>query len=56
MENGAVSLTPEEYKELVELRVRREVLEDYVNGEKYSLDRDKVRRIMKLADPVESNV
>lgn len=56
MENSMISLTLEEYKELIDLKVRRDVLEDYVNGEKYSMDKDRVRRIMKLSAPVEEDV
>lgn len=56
MENNMISLTLEEYKDLIDLKVRREILEDYVNGERYSLDKDRVRRIMKLSAPVEEDV
>lgn len=55
MENNVITLSMEEYKELVELKVRREVLECYVNSERYSLDKDRVRGIMKLSDPVEED-
>ena len=56
MENNMIPLALEEYKELIDLKVRREVLEDYVNGERYTLDKDVVRRIMKLSAPVEEDV
>ena len=51
-----VEIPADTYKELIELRVRRKMLEEYVNGEKYSLDKNQIRTIMKLKSPEEENV
>lgn len=51
-----VEIPVDTYKELIELRVRRKMLEEYVNGEKYSLDKNQIRAIMKLKSPEEENV
>lgn len=39
-ENIMISIPVEEYKKLIALSVRVEVFADYVNGEKYSIDRE----------------
>lgn len=41
-----ITLTTEEYKRLLEAEVRVKVLIDYVDNEKYSLDKNRVRTIM----------
>ena len=55
-EIAKVEIPVDTYKELIELRVRRKMLEEYVNGEKYSLDKNQIRAIMKLKSPEEENV
>lgn len=41
-----ITLTTEEYKRLLEAEVRAKVLLDYVDNEKYSLDKNRVRTII----------
>ena len=41
-----ITLTTEEYKRLIETEVRVKVLIDYVNSEKYSLDKNRIHTIM----------
>ena len=37
---GEITISVEEYKKLLECKVRSELFADYVNKEKYSIDRD----------------
>lgn len=55
-EIAKVEIPVDTYKELIELRVRRKMLEEYVNGEKYSLDKKQIRAIMELKSPEEEDV
>ena len=55
-EIAKVEIPVDTYKELIELRVRRKMLEEYVNGEKYSLDKNQIRAIMELKSPEEEDV
>lgn len=51
-----IAVTIAEYKRLIEIGVRAKVLEDYVNSEKYSLDKSRVRSIMGFANAEEEDV
>lgn len=51
-----IAVTIAEYKRLIEIGVREKVLEDYVNSEKYSLDKSRVRSIMGFAGAEEDDV
>ena len=37
---GEITIPVEEYKKLLECKVRSELFADFVNNEKYSIDRD----------------
>ena len=51
-----IEVTIAEYKHLIEMDVRAKVLEEYINGEKYSPDKSRVRSIMGFAEPEEEDV
>lgn len=55
-EIAKVEIPVDTYKELVELRVRKKMLEDYLIEEKILLDEKKIRTIMDLKSPEKENV
>lgn len=46
MEERNITITEEEYKKLLEMSVRVGVFADFVNGSKYSIDREDCGRFL----------
>lgn len=51
-----IAVTMDEYKRLIEVGVRAKVLEDYIKTERYILDKDRIRAIMRFAPDVTDDV
>ena len=51
-----ITITMEEYKRYIELSVRRKVLVEYIEGEKYSLDKERIKSILGLVSDVTADV
>lgn len=51
-----ITITMEEYKRYIELSVRMKVLVEYIEGEKYSLDKERIKSTLGLTSDVNADV
>ena len=51
-----ITITMEEYKRYIELSVRMKVLVEYLEGEKYSLEKERIKSILGLTSDVTADV
>lgn len=51
-----ITITMEEYKRYIELSVRMKVLVEYIEQEKYSLDKERIKSTLGLTSDVTDDV
>lgn len=51
-----ITITKEEYKRYIELSVRIKVLVEYIEKEKYSLDKERIKSTLGLTSDVTDDV
>ena len=51
-----ITITMEEYKRYIELSVRMKILVEYIEGEKYSLDKERIKSTLGLTSDVTADV
>ena len=51
-----ITIPMEEYKRYIELSVRMKVLVEYIEGEKYSLDKERIKSTLGIKPDVTADV
>lgn len=51
-----ITITMEEYKRYIELSVRMKVLVEYIEGEEYNLDKERIKSTLGLTSDVTADV